>query len=151
MIKRNPMLYDLLKNYFGNTLWYSPLAVDVITSGDYHLYLFDGGKLGWLVVVEADYPFVTDIPRDVETSFPVHVEGWCTLLSHQKQVGQLLPRNAFMNEQVNESDEDWLRYHATVHQEHGANYAVLRVKPNKGVSASDFGLTFYGSSTRQRP
>lgn len=118
-----------------------PLAVDAI-SPDYFLYLYAGHD-DWFVVVEADYLFVKEIPRDIEASFPVKVEGWRTLLEHRNETSmKLLPPYIFRNESVNESDDDWRHYHGVVYQD-GLKYALIEVKPNQGVGIKEFGLTYY--------
>lgn len=141
------MLYELLKYYFdeNNLPWYSPLDIDVLIAGDYHLYLYDGGgSLGWFVVVEADALPVLSVPRDIESSFPVEVEGWYTLLDYQKKSGSnILPPHIFKSERINESDDDWEYYQSVVHQD-VLKYAVLKVRPKHNVGVEDFRLTYYG-------
>lgn len=138
-------MYYIFEKYFNDMSGHEliPIAVDVLTAGDYHLYLYEAGS-GWYVVVEADYLFVTDVARDIEASFPVKVEGWCTLAEYGYETGvKLLPPHVFKNESVNESDEDWEHYHSVVYRDGGIVYAVLKVHPKSGVSIKDFGLTFY--------
>lgn len=138
---------DLLKHYaISERRHLSPLAVDILLP-DYFLYLYAGHD-AWYVVAEADYFLVIDIPRDIERSFPVKVEGWCTLVKYKEKSGvKLLAANVFKNENVNESDEDWEHYHGVVYQDGGYTFALLRVKPKAGVGIGDFGLSFFKFDT----
>lgn len=138
------MIRDLLNHYFKKEdirQRIVPLGVDVL-SPDYYLYLY-AGRDKWFVVVEADYLFMADIPRDIEASFPVKVNGWRTLTDYQKKTGKsLLLPDVFKNQSVNDSDQGSDHYSAVV-LKGGTNYALLIVEPNPGVSEQDFALTFY--------
>lgn len=142
-------MYYIFQKYLRGISRHSivPIAVDVLTAGDYHLYFYGVGAAEWYVVVEADYMFVTDVTPDIETSFPVKVEGWCTLLDYQHQTGKkLLSPHVFKNDSVNETDEDWEHYHGAVYRDDGMVYALMKVHPNPGVTISDFGLSFYSNN-----
>ena len=138
------MIDNLLENYFESDKlpWHIPLDIDVLTAGDYHLYLYDFGA-SWHVVVEADYFIMKATIRDIEHSFPVHVNGWCVLNKYKKDAGTELPPDSDDYDPEGVNDMNYHNRLYTVHQERGMKYALLRVTPNAGVTANDFGLTYF--------
>jgi hypothetical protein len=148
-IRMGNMVYEILKNYLPQKVLlqrFIPLKVDV-RSPDYYLYLYASDE-AWFVVLEFDYIFINEAVRDVEKSFPVKVEGWCTLLEHQQKTGRdLLPRDTFKSDHVNETDGEWEGYHAVAYKK-GNTYALLRVIPDPGVDIGSFGLSWPSRDTK---
>jgi hypothetical protein len=128
------MLDTLLRHYFGRDAIpkLRPIDFDVCTPWDYHLYLFQIGNLGWFVIVESDFLFLIDIPKDTQEAFGVKVEGWCTLFEYQKATGEkLLPPNIFSDYDLRSKD-DYEYYNEVVykHKPTSMRYALLKVSDN---------------------
>lgn len=137
------MNYNPIPHYFSSQKkpWLTPLAVNVITEGDYHLYLFSASDSRWYVVIEADHLTLPTLIEDVELSFPVRVEGLNVLAKYQGiEGGPFLPPT-----------KTSLDYDHLIYQHRNAKYALLSVAPKEGVDEKNSGfLTFLRKSKRMK-
>jgi hypothetical protein len=135
------MIYDILKHYLHpeeRRKRFIPLKVDV-RSPDYYLYLYASND-AWFVLVDVDYPSLSEVTSDIEDSFPVHVVGWRTLIDYRLKIDdKLLQPTVFSTEQTKGANY----YHAAFYDERGTKYALLQVEPNDGIDFDSFGLKFY--------
>lgn len=73
------MNYDVIAQFLGKKAnGLVPVAVDVLTAGDYHLYLLFNQTDAFYVLIETDHPDSDEhVIRDISFSFPVTFERWC--------------------------------------------------------------------------
>lgn len=148
------MINTILKHYFTKLPWLMPVAVDVLTPSDYHLYLYATEAMRfesneeepqkWYVLVEANHPWIDQIVKDIESSFPVTVEGWCVLKEKQAMAhAHLLLDGTFDKYDSNNSDRTNYQLVAYYDDSTGIDYFLLKVSPHKGINLESFGLSYY--------
>ncbi len=124
-----------------------PVAVDVITPGDYHLYLYHANEQDWFVVVEADYLFMKDIPKDVALSFDVKAECYFVLKAEKEKTSRTcVPADFFdSNDQNRWNDHERMAYQSIVCEINRYKYVLLKVSPNQHFDIKDFKLSYFNS------
>ena len=116
------MNYDTIAQFLGksaNDL--VPIAVDVLTAGDYHLYLLFNQSDSYYALIETDHPSSDEhIIRDISFSFPVIFEGWCK-----------------------EADNEARSTNSAFIHVSGRYYALARVNLKPGADITSFRLSYY--------
>jgi|GEM_PF-4860631 len=112
------MLDTLLENYLpkDKITKLRPIDFAVETPWDYHLYLFQLAGQGPYVIVESDYLFLDEIPKDIEEAFGVKVRGWHMLLSHQNKNAEKILESDIFTDYDLENKNDREQYDKVVYQ-----------------------------------
>jgi hypothetical protein len=101
-----------------------PIAVEVITGGDYHIYLLFDQTDRWYALIETDYPDLTEhIIDDIHSAFPVIVKGWYVSSGDANGQSKLSGSPDFIGTRL--------------------NYALAKAELKPGKSIRDFGLSYY--------